>query len=53
MNKEEAMDLRKLTEEIWKVYFWGEEQSNLRMMEILDPECVIIGTGKQIGRAHV
>lgn len=40
------MDLRKLTEEIWKVYFWGEEQSNLRMMEILDPECVIIGTGK-------
>ncbi len=40
------MDLIKMTEEIWKTYFFGGEQSNFELLDILDPDCVIIGTGK-------
>lgn len=40
------MDLLKLTEQIWQVYFLGDEQATREMMELLDPECVIIGTGR-------
>ena len=40
------MDLIKMTEDIWKTYFFGGEQSNFQLLDILDPDCVIIGTGK-------
>ena len=40
------MDLLKLTKEVWETYFLAKKQRTLDMMEILDPECVIIGTGK-------
>lgn len=40
-------DLCKRTEQLWEIYFKGEEECNLRAMdEFLDPECVIIGTGR-------
>lgn len=41
------MDLVELTKEIWKVYYLGPLQSNLEMADLLDPDCVIIGTGSQ------
>ncbi len=40
------MDLLKLTKEVWETYFLAKKQKTLDMMEILDPECIIIGTGK-------
>lgn len=40
-------DLCKLTKKLWNIYFMGEEASNLQAMEeLLDPSCVIIGTGR-------
>ncbi|WP_295584293.1 diguanylate cyclase domain-containing protein [uncultured Oscillibacter sp.] len=40
-------DLCKLTRELWNIYFTGEEETGLRAMEeLLDPSCVIIGTGR-------
>ncbi len=41
------MTLTELTREIWNIYFCGGEQTNLDILtELVDPECVIIGTGK-------
>ena len=40
------MDLCEFTKKLWAVYYLGEEQENFRMMEVIDPDCVIIGTGK-------
>lgn len=40
-------DLCRVTEQLWNIYFNGEEEDNLQtMQDFLDPECVIIGTGK-------
>lgn len=40
------MNLVELTKEIWKIYYLGAAQSNFQMVDLLDPECVIIGTGR-------
>lgn len=40
-------DLCRVTEQIWNIYFNGDEHHNLQaVQDMLDPECVIIGTGK-------
>ena len=41
------MDLLELTKKIWKIYYLGPMESSLEMASLLDPECVIIGTGLQ------
>ena len=40
------MNLLELTKEIWNLYFLGAAQTNLQMMDLLDPGCVVIGTGQ-------
>lgn len=40
------MDFKKKTREVWDFYFFGGEEENSRILEMLDPKCVIIGTGK-------
>lgn len=40
-------DLRRRTKELWKLYFEGEEACSLQAIDgFLDPECVVIGTGR-------
>lgn len=40
------MDLKELTKELWHTYFLGCEQRNYEALHLLDPDCVIIGTGR-------
>ena len=40
------MDLLELTKKIWTTYFSGAQENTVELLELLDPECTIIGTGK-------
>lgn len=39
-------ELIKLTEQLWKEYFIGDQESVLRLADLFEEDCVVIGTGK-------
>ena len=47
------MNLLELTKELWSLYYLGSAQVSQQMMDILDPDCVIIGTGAHEFYANV
>lgn len=39
------MDFCRWAEELWHIYLMGDEKDVARVFDVLDPDCVIIGTG--------
>ena len=40
------MDLKKITERLWNLYFIGRDDELLELQNYFAPDCVVIGTGK-------
>ena len=39
------MDFRRCTEDLWRIYLTGKEDEVRQAWEMVDPQCVIVGTG--------